>query len=574
MDTSAPADRAAAGFGPASAPRSLQFAFLLPVLALELLLATQRPRAMLSAPFLVGLSLSLLATMVLLLAPWQRWGLRAMVVVPLLDLAATGALHLTPGAEAVAALVVVPAMWLGAALGSRGVVLATAGSLVAFTVPDLASGGTTVEQVSRAFLLPTVTVVAAASMAMTSRLWTVQRVRLEQQGAELARALAQGESQRKLNEAILHTVDVGLLGIGPDGSYRTMNPRFAELQAIAFPDGHHGVAGQVGHVYDADNRAALPSESTPSMRAARGESFSDTRIWIGADPVQRLAISVSARPMVDDDGRFAGAVLAYSDITDLMRALRVKDEFVASVSHELRTPLTSIMGYLDLSTDHRDLPDEVTRYLAVAGRNADRLMLLVSDLLTVAQADGSTMRITPQPTDLGALVRAGVADVTQRARSAGLEVVALVEPMPYVVVDPGRITQVVDNLLSNAVKYTPPGGSVQVSVAPGDGVVRLVVSDTGIGIAATEQHGLFTKFFRAPNATARAIPGIGLGLVITKAIVDAHGGAIDVQSREGGGTTVEVTLPFVPTNPAAASDGDPVSSGRVRAAEPGGDAAV
>jgi signal transduction histidine kinase len=288
----------------------------------------------------------------------------------------------------------------------------------------------------------------------------------------------------------------------------------------------------------------------PSVRAMNGETFSDHTVWVGPDPGSRLALSVSARPLVGNHGDVEGAVLAYHDISELMRALRVKDDFVAAVSHELRTPLTSIIGYLDLASDHKDaLPQEVVHYLAVAERNADRLLVLVSDLLTAAQAQGTTMRLTPEPTDLTLLVRAAVDGIAQRARVEGLQVRTHVEQMPLVVADPCRVAQVMDNLLSNAVKYTPRGGSIDVVLERGETGVTLTVKDTGMGVAAGDMSSLFTKFFRARNATERAIPGVGLGLVITKAIVDAHGGTIDLDSEEGVGTQVRVTLPFVPTGP-------------------------
>ena len=113
---------------------------------------------------------------------------------------------------------------------------------------------------------------------------------------------------------------------------------------LAYPGGHGGMAGQLGHVYAADGTTPLAREEMPTYRASQGEEFDDCRIWVGADPLTRRALSVSARSVRDEQGRFAGAALAYKDVTDFMQALQVKDEFVASVSHELRTPLTSIVG--------------------------------------------------------------------------------------------------------------------------------------------------------------------------------------------------------------------------------------
>jgi len=197
-----------------------------------------------------------------------------------------------------------------------------------------------------------------------------------------------------------------------------------------------------------------------------------------------------------------------------MTALRVKDDFVALVSHELRTPLTSIMGYLELANEHeKELPTDVVHYLSVASRNAERLLHLVNDLLTAGGADGAGMRLTLEGVDLTRLVQLTVDDVGQRIEVADLELHVEIEPKVHVVADPDRLAQVIDNLLSNAVKYTLPGGTIAVSLAKHNGEAALCVSDTGIGVSELDQKKLFTKFFQARNATDRAIPGIGLGLV-------------------------------------------------------------
>jgi signal transduction histidine kinase len=323
-----------------------------------------------------------------------------------------------------------------------------------------------------------------------------------------------------------------------------MNPRHAEFMRIGYPDGHSGQAGAIGYAYTADQSAMLEPEDMPAVRAARGETIDGFTMWIGKEPAERLALSVSARPVYDESGELDGAVLAYKDITDLMHALQVRDEFVASVSHELRTPLTSILGYTDLVLEETELPGHARQHLAVVRRNADRLQLLVSDLLSTAQIESRTLRMLPEPSDLGALLRQCVASAESRADAAQVRLHTDLAPTPPVLVDPSRIAQVMDNLLSNAVKYTLAGGDVHVSLGPEDAGVVLEVADSGIGIAEADLDQVFTKFFRASTAESRAIPGVGLGLVITKAIVEAHGGTIEMDSSEGVGTTVRVRLPL------------------------------
>ena len=526
-----------------SDPRPPQLAFLLPVVTLLAVMALVEPEPILEPVFLAGLALVAVATVAAFLVPWPRFDRLAIVAVPLVDLVAIALMRLLPNVGAVAALVVFPAVWLGLVFERRGVWIAIVASVVTLTVPGFFHYGFGLDGWSRALLLPIISGIAAFSTGFMAEVWRVQRQRLEQQGGQLQSLLREVTQRRQITDAIVEAVDVGLLAIDRDGVYTSMNPRHQEFLRLSFPDGHDGVAGQTGYVYGEDQVTEMPAEDMPSVRAARGEAFSDYVIWVGKEPSERRALSVSSRPVHADGGEVDGAVLAYKDITDLMRALHVKDEFVASVSHELRTPLTSILGYTDLIAEHGDeLPADVNRHISVVHRNAERLLLLVSYLLSTAQIESGSLRMSPEPTDLAEVVRQCIAAVESRAGTSGIRLHASVDDVPPVIADAARIGQVVDNLLSNAVKYTLPGGEVAVRLSAEEGEVHLEVRDTGIGMSPTDLDQVFTKFFRARTAEERAIPGVGLGLVITKAIVDAHHGRLAVDSTEGVGTTARVSL--------------------------------
>jgi PAS domain S-box-containing protein len=223
---------------------------------------------------------------------------------------------------------------------------------------------------------------------------------------------------------------------------------------------------------------------------------------------------------------------------------RMKDEFVALVSHELRTPLTSIRGYLELVLDDvEQLSGEHRGYLEIIDRNAERLVHLVSDLLLLAQADAGRLSFDWTDVELVPLVAQCVQAAQPAAEQAGVNVVFNSEPVEPVIGDPARIAQLVDNLISNAIKFTPAGGHVDVLVAASADSAVMEVRDTGFGIAAADQEQLFQRFFRTRSANDMAIAGTGLGLSIAKAIVDAHGGVISVESAEQRGTTFRVELP-------------------------------
>jgi signal transduction histidine kinase len=243
-----------------------------------------------------------------------------------------------------------------------------------------------------------------------------------------------------------------------------------------------------------------------------------------------------------------------TDQNERLRELdRMKDDFVSLVSHELRTPLTSIRGYLELLLeDSRDLTPEQTRFLGVVDRNSERLLDLVGDLLFLAQVDAGKLAIEHEVLDFEALVQESVDALRPIAESRRIGLSASIETLPNLVGDGTRLGQVLNNLLSNALKFTPEGGRVSVSVHTDRDRTVVEVTDSGVGIPASEQGRLFERFFRSSRATADAIPGTGLGLAITKAIVEGHGGRISVESDEDVGTSVRVELPLETVHEGAA----------------------
>ena len=478
---------------------------------------------------LIGLVLVPAIWVVTLLVPWRRapeWCRLGLLVA---DIGLIGLGRLDPvGGSAL--LVVIPAMWLGFGYGVRGAVVTGVSTVALVAVPGLFYIGATGINLSRSVVTTVLAVVSALVLA-----YVVERVRGGQEMIEL---------QRRVGEAILDTVDVGLVLLDGQGRYTTMNRRHHDFMRLAFPHGHAGVAGQLGDVYHEDGETLVQHEEMPTYRATQGEEFDDQLIWVGSDPLSRRALSVSSRVVKDDHGQFAGAALAYKDVTDFMRALEVKEEFVASVSHELRTPLTSIHGFTSLVLERNDLPDEVVHQLGVVERNVDRLDRLVADLLQTAQVERGLVHLERERTDIAALVRQSVEAARPEIERAQLTVATRLPKHLVVRVDPQRFSQVVDNLVSNAVKYTPAGGRIEVDLSITHDRVELVVVDTGIGITMRDRSHVFSRFFRTPQAARQSMQGIGLGLSITKAIVDSHGGRIEVESEEGRGSTFRVRLPL------------------------------
>jgi len=231
----------------------------------------------------------------------------------------------------------------------------------------------------------------------------------------------------------------------------------------------------------------------------------------------------------------------------LRESERLKTELISIVSHELRTPLASVLGFTSLLLDREF--DSATRqhYLGIVDTQAHRLAALLEDFLDVRRIEEEGVRLAPEPVDVVALLR----EQSQlfAALSPIHSIVLSVPELPLAVsADTNRLAQVFGNLLSNAIKYSPDGGLVNVvAQASADGV-RLSVTDEGIGIPLEQQNRIFMKFYRG-DASATGIAGTGLGLAVSREIVEAHGGRIGFESTTGQGSTFWVDLPATgPTN--------------------------
>ncbi|GAT64471.1 multi-sensor hybrid histidine kinase [Planomonospora sphaerica] len=231
---------------------------------------------------------------------------------------------------------------------------------------------------------------------------------------------------------------------------------------------------------------------------------------------------------------------------------RMKDELVALVSHEIRAPVAVIRSYAEMLADLPELTDEPRMFADVIDRKTAHLQHLVDDLLDLARLDAGHTAVDPRPVSLTRLVRQAVDEHRTAAAAKHLTLTTDLALHLPARADPVRLRQVLDNLLSNAVKYTPEHGTVTVTAGcdggHGDegctsGTVAVTVADTGIGIPAEEYPRLFDRFFRASTARRAGITGTGLGLAVTKAIVEAHGGTVTAAPGEGGGTVFTVRLP-------------------------------
>lgn len=503
------------------------------------LIALVHPNPTLGNPLLwAGVAVVAAATAAAFLLPVRDTEDRLQLAVPLADIVGLSLLAIA-GHDSLSGLSILlglPFFWLAWTRLRPGWV-----RLASFAVPaavvvfrDL-DAGDSADRLLRALLIPIMILAFTVSVSVVSAI-------VADTERQLARALRESERRSLLLDEVLNAAHVGLVVVDEDGHDVLRNARQEDIRRIAMPaDNPDPDEGQL-LVFGADRATPLARDDRPVRRAVFGEEFSGQLVWIGEGPRQG-AFAVSSRRMVDDAGAHRGAVVVFHEVTDLMDALAAKDQFLAHVNHELRTPLTSIIGYLELAQDTPGLPPEVAGYVGVARRNAERLLGLVADLLDAATGQ---LTVDAMPMDLAGIVGARVRAQAERARRAGIELVSDIRGPLWVDGDRCRIGQIVDNLLSNALKYTKAGGTVTVSAVRRDAEAVLEVADTGIGMEAAEVDGLFTRFYRTASVRQAAIAGAGLGLAISKELVDAHGGTIEVDSTPGRGSTFRVRLPAIP----------------------------
>ena len=408
----------------------------------------------------------------------------------------------------------------------------------------------TAMNVVRPLLLPLVILALASVTVIVEYNTTLTNKRLQE-------SLTNSRRQAHLLNAVLNAANVGVVVVDRDGNDVLMNEIQQFQHRHAIPEEHPDptedklLVRAVSQNFEASPEL-MPSNRRPVLRAIRQEEFTDELIALGPfhDPIYS---STSARSLFDDAGSYDGAVIMFKNVTPMIEASKTKDRILANVSHELRTPLTSILGYLDLLEDETQLSAQTRKSLEIISRNTNRLLSMVNDLLAVA-AGRHQVRVAEL--DFGAVVQAHVESMAPRAAAAGIDLIQGDLCHEQVLGDSLRLGQIVDNLVSNSLKYTDRGGSVTVEMESTEDEVCLHVVDTGHGISEADLKQLFVRFFRSSDAQQSGLPGVGLGLAITRELVMAHGGTISAVSEIGRGTTMTVRMPLKSASPHAGSSID------------------
>lgn len=489
------------------------------------------PITLLHPAFFLVLFLHVVIFAACLVLPWNRLPRWSFVFIPVLDCLVLGLLRELGGPvlSVVGLVMAFPVIWLSVSTSKVRVALALLAPLCATVASPFVLG----DEVERSELIRMIVFPAImGGLAITGHLVARGLIRhsdrLERKDRELVRLHGATKEHAQLLDTVLETVNVGVWAMDTNGADILTNRRLRADRTWVQE------STEAINPFTVGPRQSDGEPGNPADLAVRGASFTSRLVRVGVGEKQRT-FSAAARPILDEAGKLKGSIIAFTDVTALVKAQTARDKFVATISHELRTPLTSILGYLEILDDQPN-----PAFMGIIERNAERLLTLVNDLLLVASED---LELRRRPTNVSELLQESVKNARPAAAARGIAIAVQIHGDVAADVDPGQFSKAIDQLISNAIKFSPEGTRVVIGLRGNNGEVELSVRDHGIGMTEQEQDEAFTKFFRADRAMESAIPGAGLGLPLSKAIIEAHGGTIGLNSQPGSGTTVTVTLP-------------------------------
>ncbi len=384
-----------------------------------------------------------------------------------------------------------------------------------------------------------------------------------------AMADALSDSEERLRLLVDNIRDYAVFVIDPGGHVVSWNAGGQRVFGFAAPEivgRHHSI------LFTPEDRAAAEDEKELATALAEGRASDDR--WQLRKGQERFFASGVTTPIRDASGVLRGFAKVCRDLTDQRvvaeqreqlleqeklarleaeRAMTMRDEFLAVVSHELRTPLTAILLWSRLLESGAVDAEDRAAAVSTIRQSAEAQRQLIEDLLDISRITSGKMRLAVRPADVGAVIRAAAEAVRPMAEARGVELVLTLDDRAGTVrCDPDRLQQVAWNLLNNAVKFTGRGGQVAVLLERIDGVLRIVVADTGQGIAPGFLPHVFDLFRQAESPLTRVHGGLGLGLSICKRLVEMHGGSIRADSPgEGRGATFTIELPLADVRAAA-----------------------
>ena len=410
------------------------------------------------------------------------------------------------------------------------------------------------------FLDAALVALANAHVAKEKSLLAEQKGLAERHADEL-------REQAELLHSVIDALDDEVLVYQPDGQFAVLSRAVRALLPADKPADQAGNPSDQRTVFRADGVTPLAPEERPSARALRGELVHDFEIVLKQPGADDRIILANGRPLRSETGEVRAAVVTLRDVTarrrlSVMRerslelteqyrraqeVSRLKSEFLANMSHELRTPLNAILGFGELLHNGEVPPEspEFKEFLADIVASGRHLLQLINDILDLAKVEAGKLAFHPEPVDLAVIVQQATQILRGKAAEKRIALAVAVDPkIGPVEADPARLMQVLYNYLSNALKFTPDGGHVEVRVSrEGEDAFRIDVQDDGIGIAEKDVGELFVEFRQLDAGSTRQYGGTGLGLALTRRLVEAQGGSVGVRSEVGKGSLFYAVLP-------------------------------
>ncbi|RMF04227.1 MAG: HAMP domain-containing protein [Chloroflexi bacterium] len=358
--------------------------------------------------------------------------------------------------------------------------------------------------------------------------------------AELQQLLKAREEEASRLTAILNSIADGVVVQDTEGRIVVKNPAAEQMLQVLE---ENFLRNSLQHANQAEPITLEHEQISASLlEYLRSFEFRETR---RLEAGTRMFSALSA-PVVTAEGERLGTVVVLRDVTREYESEKLKDDFITSMSHELRTPLTAIKGYNELlkltAADKLDMRQ--IEFIDTIGANVDDLLEIIQQMLDLSQINAGTLGIDQEPLDFKALLQEEVAHWDHKMKERNVQFLARIPAEEiWVKGDQQRLAQVLHNLIKNAHNYTLPGGNVVVNVSQENGSVQVDIEDSGVGISPENQRFLFRRFFRAIHEEHTfEISGAGLGLYTSKAIVEAHGGKIWMESKLNQGSKFSFSL--------------------------------
>lgn len=358
------------------------------------------------------------------------------------------------------------------------------------------------------------------------------------------------------SDFILGSIEDGVVMVGGDNVIQLFNPAASRIsgwsseEAVGL-DFHNvlSLANEKGQVYD-------PNTHPITKALTDGKTIRDSKSWLVTKGKKSLPISLIVSPLPGDNNHPGDSVVGvFRDVTREKAEEAQRTEFISTASHEMRTPLAAIEGYLSLALNEKisKIDENARKYINKAEAATKHLSTLFQDLLTSSKAEDGRLTSYPTVVELGEIIEQVAEAGRFKAKEKGLALNFMissdhdvnrgkvVRPFYYSFVDPNRIREVVQNIIDNAIKYTMQG-TITVKLTGDSSVVQIQVQDTGQGIPPEDIPHLFQKFYRVDSSLTRTVGGTGLGLFISKKIIELYNGRIWVESQTGKGSTFFINL--------------------------------